>query len=398
MTSSSRSWFRTRPSRRQAQVQNRRRPALEGLEGRELLTLSVLKPLTLGPVALGNPSVQSSTTTTPSGPATPVTVGQSISATAVVGIPGGSPFKPTGTVTFFLDGVAVSPVSVLQPNGIATSTLPTAAAGNHTITASYSGDANFEPSQGSVTQVIGQAVTSTRVAPVSSPQRTNQSVFLSATVSLPNANVSGYPAFTGYVTFYDRGISIGNVQVGPSGFAQLVRPFSQGGHSITAAYSGSSNYLTSNSNFSPVNFTVIPSSGLPGAGVPGDTVVGVERRGYHWQPTTIIVKFSGPMDPAGVQNADNYTISGPNGVIIPVLSAVYDPATESVTLTPASRLNLHRPYLLVVNGKPPLGLTDAAGEPLDGAGAGFPGTDYVTTLLGFRGHPNYRPYWTRQPV
>jgi hypothetical protein len=86
------------------------------------------------------------------------------------------------------------------------------------------------------------------------------------------------------------------------------------------------------------------------------------------------------MDPTTVQNPNNYRIVGPGGVTIPVGQAVYDAATDSVTLFPVQRLNLHFAYQLTVVGSVVGGVTDANGVPLDGAGTGVPGTDFVTTL------------------
>jgi hypothetical protein len=49
-------------------------------------------------------------------------------------------------------------------------------------------------------------------------------------------------------------------------------------------------------------------------------------------------------------------------------------------LAPVHKLDLHKIYRLRVIGTPPEGITDTAGEYLDGTGTGQPGTDYVTKL------------------
>jgi hypothetical protein len=56
---------------------------------------------------------------------------------------------------------------------------------------------------------------------------------------------------------------------------------------------------------------------------------------------------------------------------------------DSVTLTPARRLDLHRRYELVVNGSTPTGVADVARNLLDGDGNGQPGGNYVVVLRGF---------------
>jgi hypothetical protein len=72
--------------------------------------------------------------------------------------------------------------------------------------------------------------------------------------------------------------------------------------------------------------------------------------------------------------------SGPGGHRIKVTSAIYDPATNMVTLVPAERLNIHRSYRPTVNGEAPSGLTDLAGLLLDGSATGQPDGNFVTSL------------------
>jgi YVTN family beta-propeller protein len=61
---------------------------------------------------------------------------------------------PTGTVTFYADGVAIGTVTI-NASGVATISISTLSAGTHVITAIYSGDANFLGSSASgLSQVI----------------------------------------------------------------------------------------------------------------------------------------------------------------------------------------------------------------------------------------------------
>jgi hypothetical protein len=58
-------------------------------------------------------------------------------------------------------------------------------------------------------------------------------------------------------------------------------------------------------------------------------------------PGAITLTFSKPMNPATAGDVASYTVYGPNGDIFhpePLKSAVYNPATETVTLTPAAPL------------------------------------------------------------
>ena len=72
---------------------------------------------------------------------------------------------------------------------------------------------------------------------------------------------------------------------------------------------------------------------------------------------------------------------GKTGKRIRVRAAIYDPATLTVTLHPAHRLDLHKLYRLTVNGMVPGGLTGATSVPLAGQG-GVSGTNYVKVISG----------------
>jgi hypothetical protein len=104
------------------------------------------------------------TTTVVSSSVNPSTVGQTVTFTATISVqsPGGG--APTGTVQFEINGSPLgSPVNVSNSGGVVTaSTTDTFSAANtYTITANYSGDANFAASSGSFTQTVQSAPTST---------------------------------------------------------------------------------------------------------------------------------------------------------------------------------------------------------------------------------------------
>ena len=110
------------------------------------------------------------------------------------------------------------------------------------------------------------------------------------------------------------------------------------------------------------------------------TVSGVQRFGFHARPTSLVITFGAALDPARARDLANYTIVAPNGRTIPITSATYNAATDSVTLRPGRLLNVHWTYHLTVRGTPPGGLTDAAGGPLDGVGDGKAGSDYTAAI------------------
>jgi hypothetical protein len=356
----------------------RRSPSVEGLESRALLTAAGLS--WRAPAALFTLQTQVPTTLTLNGPATPVTTVQRSIFTAVVGVPSGSTPAPTGTVTLFIDGRAQLPAQPVNPNGIAGISLPPMTAGNHIIAAAYSGDSRYIGSSTAVPQVVNKATTTTMLSTNPSFRTTaGQPVFLNVSVLVSNAS-PGIPQFTGSVVYYDGADVIGVVPIQAGGTATLRQTFAAGNHTITAAYTGDANYLNSPSAHIPLLVTSSPAGGGVGATLGDVRVVGVQRFGIHYQPTTLVVSFNSPMDPVSTQNPRNYAVVGPGGRTIAVGAARYDAATQSVTLFPLSRLNLHYRYFLLVNGTAPNGLSDVNGNLLDGAGNGVAGTNFVTTI------------------
>ncbi len=111
------------------------------------------------------------------------------------------------------------------------------------------------------------------------------------------------------------------------------------------------------------------------------TVVSLVRLGYHAGPTALALRFSAPLDAATAVDVRNYQLfqllRGGHRAAIRIRSAAYDPATRTVTLTPARQLYLFAHYQLVVNGTSPTGVSDVYGNLLDGAGTGRPGSNYV---------------------
>ena len=118
----------------------------------------------------------------------------------------------------------------------------------------------------------------------------------------------------------------------------------------------------------------------PGPDVTGPTVLRVHRLGFHARPTRIVLTFNEALDPARAADLANYRLTGPQGGAIPVRSATYDPALLTVTLRPARRLNLHRVFELVVNGLAPTGLTEVAGNLLDGDADAQLGGNFITRI------------------
>jgi hypothetical protein len=134
---------------------------------------------------------------------------------------------------------------------------------------------------------------------------------------------------------------------------------------ITASYGGSAQFASSISN--AVVEVVAPGD--------GPRITRLQRYGYHWMRTSIVLTFDQALDPATAQDPGNYWIKGAGGRVIRVKSAVYDASASTVTLRPAERINIHHRYTLIVDGSSSKGLSNARGVLLDGARSGQPGSD-----------------------
>ncbi len=84
--------------------------------------------------------------------ASPVQVGTAVTFTAVVAA-AGSPAVPNGSVIFTSDGVVLG-TSALDSTGTAALTTSTLTVGSHVVVATYAGNSNFGPSNGTLTQTV----------------------------------------------------------------------------------------------------------------------------------------------------------------------------------------------------------------------------------------------------
>ena len=241
----------------------------------------------------------STTTTALSSSSNPSVFGQAVTFTATVSGAAGSSGPPTGTVTFTIDGVAQPPVPLAVVNGVAQAAFPTStlAGGNHTLTAAYSGDANFAASTSPpLTQAVNAPTlvpTTTQLNAQPNPSTLGQPVTFFAFV-IPTTG-TGTP--TGTVTFTIDGVAqpptAVTTQASSAAVFQLTTSaLGLGTHTVTAAYSGDAMFSASTA-FNPVTQVV----NAPTA-VDGPTVVSLQRFGFHAQPTLLVLTFSTPLDPA----------------------------------------------------------------------------------------------------
>jgi hypothetical protein len=125
---------------------------------------------------------------------------------------------------------------------------------------------------------------------------------------------------------------------------------------------------TSASSTVSVIYTYLPPS-CPTVGTIG-------RIGVHHQRTLLVVPFNGTVNPTLAGNPGDYEVITPTGKKIPIISADYNPATNSVTLRPAVRLNVHDRFKLRVKVPCPYSTNDIVTVPF--------GTKY--SLIGFHNH------------
>jgi hypothetical protein len=205
----------------------------------------------------------------------------------------------TGTVQFSADGVNIGGPVTVSPSGQAvspTTSLPVKSDfSSYTILANYSGDTNFSGGQGTVSQSIAPAQTTTSISSNPNPSVHGQSFTVHAEVT-PNAPATGHP--TGTIRFVVDGASYGFVDM-TNGAADLtINGLSTGDHTIKAVYlSDDLNFFTSTSDTitqtinkastkttlasdsansvfgQPVTFTATVAPVAPGAGTPSGTIV-----------------------------------------------------------------------------------------------------------------------------
>src|SRR5262249_28647845 len=100
-----------------------------------------------------------------------------------------------------------------------------------------------------------------------------------------------------------------------------------GVHTIAAFYSGDSAFDPSSGSASQ-RVNVVAARG------DGPVVTNVQRFGFHWMPTTVVLTFNSPLNPSAAEDQSNYTILAPSGRRILIGSATYDPVGHTVALRP----------------------------------------------------------------
>ena len=195
-----------------------------------------------GASVLLNISATTAATTVTISPSAPHTYSAFQPVTFTVQVRNTGPRRPTGTVEFLDRGVLIGSASV-DSSGKASLTTNGLADGSHFVVADYRGDNNFAPSNSlGVHVTIKQASTRTTLTSSHNPSRYGQTVTFTATVTGQHGGT-----VTGTVTFNDGSTTLGTspLNAGTAKFSTAKLAVSS--HSITAAYSGDTNFAASKS-------------------------------------------------------------------------------------------------------------------------------------------------------
>jgi hypothetical protein len=169
----------------------------------------------------------------------PSAVGQPVIFTATVTSEGSG--TPTGTGTFTYGSTTLCNAVALT-GGTATCTYSALPLGSDLFTATYSGDANFTPSSGSVTQTVNRASTTVGVTSSLNPSGLGQALTFMATISPQYGGQA-----SGTVTFKNGAATLGSSSVNSNIASLTTSSLTVGTHSITAIYGGDSNFTGSTS-------------------------------------------------------------------------------------------------------------------------------------------------------
>ena len=183
----------------------------------------------------------------------PSAYGQAVSFSATV-----TGSNPTGTVQFTIDGSAFgSPVALVSGTAVSGS-ISTLSVGNHSVAATYSGDANNGGSTGLLSggQIVSDASTSLSLASSENPSHGGQAVTFTLTITAANGLVRHRNGVrpqdvTGTVAWTANGVAIPDCGAVPVSYTPgtgtgtatcLTTTLPLGGNVISATYSGDANH------------------------------------------------------------------------------------------------------------------------------------------------------------
>jgi hypothetical protein len=287
------------------------------------------------------PALTSTTTTlTPAPTPNPSIFGEPVTLTAAVTSTAGAP--PNGENVSFLSGTTTLGAGTLS-GGVASLTTTALTTATDWITAVYGGGADLAGSTSTaVSQVVGKASSSTTLKSSLNPSTYGQSVTLTASVS---GQFGG--TVTGTVTFSNGSTSLGSVSLSGNSAGLTTTALPSGTDSITAVYSGDTNFTgsTSNSvsqlvgaNGSPVlsispnslNFGVVTAQGRSFSSAPPQTITVTNTGTANLSISTITIGGTNPGDFATSSDTCSGTSVAPKSAC--TVAVIFTPATTASRL------------------------------------------------------------------
>jgi hypothetical protein len=183
--------------------------------------------------------------------------GQTVTITSSV------PVGPTGTITVTSGGATLGSGTITSSNGTVTLSINTLPVGSDSITATYSGDANYNSAIGTATQTVGKANSTSALTSSANPSLPGSPVTFTDTILPGDA--------TGTVTFTSGSTTLGTSTVS-GGIATLTNStLPLGSDLVTATYSGDGSY---NSSVATVTQTVAKTTPTVTVSTPGSSTFG----------------------------------------------------------------------------------------------------------------------------
>ncbi|SRR6266404_7624586 len=154
---------------------------------------------------------------------------------------------PDGELVAFADGTTAL-ASVPLAGGVATYTTSSLNAASHVISATYAGDATFNISTKSLTQVVKRNPSSTALSSSLNPSTFGQSVTFTATVTssygpIPDGEI---------VKFFDGTTTLGSVALSGGIATYTTSSLGVASHVIKATYAGDATFATSTKSLTQV--------------------------------------------------------------------------------------------------------------------------------------------------